>query len=210
MQSTGKSFIHSGQNLDDFVNMKKNICSELSNTCEKNPKVFWKILNKLSKQSELKDKSVNDIPQKDFIKFYKNLNKSDHDYNDHQSNVVHKFESLKANLNYSVISDEINTEINADDIVKAIRLLRNGIVIKCNGNFNLAINTLMEKARKAYFKIKKTVGLNNPCRLLEKLFDTLISPILIGEENTYQNKNLETSLTTSRKEHSSYKWEHHN
>lgn len=54
-----------------------------------------------------------------------------------------------------------------------------GIVIKCNGNFNLAINTLMEKARKAYFKIKKTVGLNNPCRLLEKLFDTLISPILM-------------------------------
>ncbi|CAG2217915.1 unnamed protein product [Mytilus edulis] len=52
---------------------------------------------------------------------------SDHENNDHQSNVVHKFELLKANLNYSVISDEINTEINADEIVKAIRLLRNDI-----------------------------------------------------------------------------------
>ena len=32
----------------------------------------------------------------------------------------------------------------------------------------------MEKARKAYmyFKIKKTIGLNNPCKLLEKLFDS--------------------------------------
>jgi len=53
-----------------------------------------------------------------------------------------------------------------------------GMVLKFNGNFNLAINTLMEKARKAYFKIKKTIGLNNPCRLLEKLFDSLVTPIL--------------------------------
>jgi hypothetical protein len=39
----------------------------------------------------------------------------------------------------------------------------------------------MEKAWKAYFKIKKTVSLNNPARLIEKLFDclTLISPILL-------------------------------
>ena len=36
----------------------------------------------------------------------------------------------------------------------------------------------MDKARKAYFKIKKTVGLDNSCGLLEKLFDSLVSPIL--------------------------------
>ena len=36
----------------------------------------------------------------------------------------------------------------------------------------------MEKARKAYLKIKKTIGLNNPCRLLKKLFDSLVTPIL--------------------------------
>ena len=52
-----------------------------------------------------------------------------------------------------------------------------GMVLKFNGNFNLAINTLMEKARKVYFKIKKTIGLNNPCRLLETLFDSLVTPI---------------------------------
>jgi hypothetical protein len=50
--------------------------------------------------------------------------------------------------------------------------------MKCNGNFSIALNTLKEKARKAYFKINKLVWLNNPCKLLEKLFDTLISPIL--------------------------------
>ena len=42
--------------------------------------------------------------------------------------------------------------------------------MKCNGNFSIALNTLKEKARKAYFKINKLVWL--------KLFDTLISPIL--------------------------------
>jgi hypothetical protein len=35
---------------------------------------------------------------------------------------------------------------------------------------------LMDKARKAYFKIKKTVGLDNSCGLLEKPFDSLVSP----------------------------------
>ena len=37
----------------------------------------------------------------------------------------------------------------------------------------------MEKARKACFKIKKTIGLDNPCKLLETLFDSLVSPILL-------------------------------
>ena len=52
-----------------------------------------------------------------------------------------------------------------------------GIMLKCNGSFNLPMSTLAEKARKAYFKIKKTIGLNNPCKPLEKLFDSLILPI---------------------------------
>ena len=37
----------------------------------------------------------------------------------------------------------------------------------------------MDKARKAYFKIKKTVGLDNSCGLLEKPFVSLASPILL-------------------------------
>jgi hypothetical protein len=43
-------------------------------------------------------------------------------------------------------------------------------MLKCNGSFILAMFTSAEKARKAYFKIKKTIGLNNPCKLpvLEK------------------------------------------
>ena len=47
-----------------------------------------------------------------------------------------------------------------------------GVTIKYTGNLNISSKLLMEKGRKAWFKIKKTVGLNNPCNLLEKLFDT--------------------------------------
>jgi hypothetical protein len=31
-------------------------------------------------------------------------------------------------------------------------------MLKCNGNFNVAVSLLMEKDRKIYFKIKKTIG----------------------------------------------------
>ena len=54
-----------------------------------------------------------------------------------------------------------------------------GITMKFNGNFDIAISTLADKARKALFKIKRVIGLNNPCKLLEKLFDTMVVPILL-------------------------------
>ena len=54
-----------------------------------------------------------------------------------------------------------------------------GLTLKCNGNLNLAMSVLVEKARKAYFKIKKTIGLDNSCKLLEKLFDSIITPVLL-------------------------------
>lgn len=54
-----------------------------------------------------------------------------------------------------------------------------GITLKYTGNINISAKLLMEKGRKAWFKIKKTLGLDNPCKLLEKLFDTLISPIIL-------------------------------
>ena len=54
-----------------------------------------------------------------------------------------------------------------------------GINLKCNGKFNLAAARLVDKARKALFKVKKSLGLHHSCQLLEKLFDTMIIPILL-------------------------------
>ena len=54
-----------------------------------------------------------------------------------------------------------------------------GINIKHTGNLNTSSKLLMEKGRKAWLKIKRTTGLNNPCNLLEKLFDALVNPIIL-------------------------------
>jgi hypothetical protein len=51
----------------------------------------------------------------------------------------------------------------------------------------------MEKGRKAWFKIKKTITISNPCNLLEKLFDFLVVPIILygsevwGVGNQFRN-----------------------
>ena len=65
--------------------------------------------------------------------------------------------------------------------------------MKYNGNFQLSIKALADKALKALFKIKKSIGLDNPCNLLEKLFDTLVVPILLyncevwGLQNSFKD-----------------------
>ena len=53
----------------------------------------------------------------------------------------------------------------------------------------------MEKARKAYFKMKQSIGLNVSCKTLEKLFDSLILPItlygceVLGLDSALKQKN---------------------
>jgi hypothetical protein len=43
------------------------------------------------------------------------------------------------------------------DIETVANYCYSGMVLQFNGNFNLAINTLMEKARKVYFKINQPI-----------------------------------------------------
>lgn len=42
------------------------------------------------------------------------------------------------------------------------------ITFKCYASFNLATTAFMEKARQTYFEIKKTIVLDNPCKVIEK------------------------------------------
>jgi hypothetical protein len=44
-----------------------------------------------------------------------------------------------------------------------------GLNIKYTGNLNMSSKILMEKGRKAWFKIKKTISLNNPCDFFRKI-----------------------------------------
>ena len=54
-----------------------------------------------------------------------------------------------------------------------------GVTFKHNGSLTHTSKLLMEKAKKALFKIKNTIGLHNPCSLLEKLFDSLVTPVIL-------------------------------
>ena len=59
----------------------------------------------------------------------------------------------------------------------------------------------MEKAKKALFKIKKTIGLDNPCSLLEKLFDNLVTPVLLYCSELWR-------LTCAEKDTTPYEYQH--
>ena len=69
-----------------------------------------------------------------------------------------------------------------------------GVTITYSGHIGGSSKLLMEKGRKAFFKIKNSSGLNNPCRLLEKLFDTLVVPVVLYGSEIW---GLETSLNDS-------------
>ena len=93
------------------------------------------------------------------------------DVNKEKSKVMIFNSNGKTHLNYFKIND-VHIET-----VKTYCYL--GITLKYNGNINVSTKLLMEKGRKAWFKIKKTIGLDNACNFLEKLFDTLVSPIIL-------------------------------
>ena len=126
---------------------KNKICSELSNTCDKDPKIFWDIINKLGRQSngQITD---NDIPQDDFIAFFKNLNKSEKEYSSKQCSIVKEFEKFKENINNSSVTSELDKVITMDEIIKAIQLLRNGK----SASSDLVSNEMLKNGQSAIIK----------------------------------------------------------
>ena len=97
------------------------------------------------------------------------------DVNKQKSKIIIFNSNGKSHCNYFKVEKEHL------ETVKSICYL--GITINCSGSLNHSKKNLMEKGRKAWFKIKKTVSLDNSCSMLEKLFDTLVVPItLYGSE----------------------------
>ena len=88
-----------------------------------------------------------------------------------------KSKAIVFNSNSKTYMNDFNLKGKHLETVKSYCYL--GMTIKYTGNLNISSKLLMEKGRKAWFKIKKTVGLNNNCNLLEKLFDTLVVPIIL-------------------------------
>ena len=54
-----------------------------------------------------------------------------------------------------------------------------GVTFKHNGSLTHTSKLLMEKAKKTLFNINNTIALDNPCSLLEKLFDNLVTLVML-------------------------------
>ena len=56
-----------------------------------------------------------------------------------------------------------------------------GLVISASGCFNMAMTALRDKARRAYYAIKKTISkFNPPIQIWLKIFDSIVQPILLN------------------------------
>ena len=54
-----------------------------------------------------------------------------------------------------------------------------GLKLSSTGNFNMAVNDLKEKARRAFYTIRKTIKTNIPIRIWLKIFKSVIQPIAL-------------------------------
>ena len=81
------------------------------------------------------------------------------------------------NSNGKTHSNHFKIENETIETVKSYCYL--GIIFSYSGNLNLSKTNLMDKGRKAWYKIKKTLSLDNSCSILEKLFDTLVVPVIL-------------------------------
>ena len=103
----------------------QSVLNDISKNMDSNPKTFWNLLNKLSKSTT---KSVGEnIQEGKFIDFFTNLNSAETVNNEFQSNVVTQLHALEAqNTQFSSANDDLNKEINTNEIMKAIKSLKNG------------------------------------------------------------------------------------
>ncbi|CAG2256217.1 unnamed protein product [Mytilus edulis] len=103
---------------------KEKICNELDNCVESNPKVFWKLINKLDHSSTCKTNES--LPYNSFKEHFEKLTLEYPEMNRFQENVTKIFESLKAKLPFNNDINELNGVITPSEVVKAIKSLKNG------------------------------------------------------------------------------------
>ena len=111
---------------------------------------------------------VNDLQVKDISKFYSSWKL---EVNTKKSKIMIFNSNGKSFLNHFKLDNEYLETVKSYCYI--------GVTVSYTGNLSQTSKDLMEKGRKAWFKIKKTITLNNPCNLLEKLFDSLVVPIIL-------------------------------
>ena len=99
---------------------KQNIYVELGNCMDKNPKTFWKLINKLdnSSSSVIRDP----LPHDEFKNHFKKLSAENAELSPFQQNIVKNLEQLKNNpISNPLYNNE--SSIKSCEIIKAIKSL---------------------------------------------------------------------------------------
>ena len=134
---------------------RNSICTQLNKISNKNPKDFQDLLHKLDKNKNPESNETN-INHNAFIDFYKELNKACDKNNAFQTNINKEFMSLLENLNTKFVLSAYK-EIKEEEILKAIRSLRNGK----SSSSDMISNEMLKNAIPVLLKpLKKTVQLN--------------------------------------------------
>ena len=104
-------------------NYRNTICNDINNNVNKNPKLFWELLNKLDKTNSGQISS-HDVHLQEFYQFFlKKLNKADNNHNDFHKSIIDKFHILKEKLHHNHL---LESYITTNEIKAALKSLKNG------------------------------------------------------------------------------------
>ena len=102
------------------------ICENIYSNMKKDPKTFWTMINKLSNCSNGDKEDISN--KEDFIQYFENINNSSIRFpnNNFHESVVNKLNNLENNLSSEDINNSYNEPIGANEILAAVKTLKNG------------------------------------------------------------------------------------
>ena len=102
---------------------KESVLHDIKNNMDSYPKIFWNLINKLSRSSA---KSIGEnIEESKFIDFLKKLNTHETTNNDFQAKVISDLHAMETqNIESSTADSDLNKETDTAAIMKAIKGLK--------------------------------------------------------------------------------------
>jgi hypothetical protein len=177
-----------------FREYKKELLSYLSNLRSRNSKEAWDKLKEL-KDEDGSHSSPNNIETGDWHKHYKNLNELQGKYRVINDDYGIKLDTLKHSNEY-IHSDTLNGEIMAEEIIKGIKLLKNGKAAGEDGVMNEMIKVgerpLINVLIKLFNKVL-TCGIY-PMEWGEGIITSIFKGGCVDETNNYRGITITSCL----------------
>ncbi|KAK3101032.1 hypothetical protein FSP39_000386 [Pinctada imbricata] len=127
-------------------NYKKSVLKQINDNMSNDPKTFWNLIRNFDKVSTSHDSQY--TCNKKFMDFYKELNLKDPTFNATQLNIIAQYERLLKNLqsnpDMNNTHTHLNDKISKQEIIKAIKSLKNNksssIDLICNEMIKTALH----------------------------------------------------------------------